>query len=149
MPRANVRYLLTPSAAAAASGDRSERAARRRALAFGFSLFIVAFLTGCSDPSLHPVAEGDAQRGQALLRQYDCGACHRIPGVPTATGVIGPPLDRLGRRVYVAGTLVNTPSELALWIREPQVLKPGTGMPNTNVTARDARDIVAYLYRLR
>lgn len=149
MPRANVRYLLTPSAAAAANGGRSDRAARRRTLASRFSLVVAALLAACSDRSLHPVAEGDAQRGQALLRQYDCGACHRIPGVPTATGVIGPPLDRLGRRVYIAGTLVNTPSELALWIREPQTLKPGTGMPNTHVTTRDARDIVAYLYRLR
>ena len=83
------------------------------------------------------------------MQQYGCGACHRIPGVRNATGVVGPPLDRLGRRVYVAGVLVNSPTQLAQWIREPQKLKPGTGMPNAQVNEADARDIVAYLYRLR
>jgi cytochrome c1 len=112
-------------------------------------LSLMALASGCSDPALHPRAEGNADRGQSLLQQYGCGACHRIPGVRTATGVIGPPLDRLGRRVYVAGTLVNSPSELARWIRDPQALKPGTGMPNAHVTETDARDMVAYLYRLR
>ena len=114
-----------------------------------FVLLSTAFLAGCSDPALHPQADGDADRGQRLLQQYGCGACHDIPGVRNATGVIGPPLDRLGRRVYIAGTLVNSPSELAHWIREPQALKPGTGMPNAHVTEPDARDMVAYLYRLR
>jgi len=112
-------------------------------------LLLIAFASGCNDPALHPHAEGDADRGKLLLQQYGCVACHRIPGVRDATGVIGPPLDRLGRRVYIAGTLVNSPSELANWIREPQRLKPGTGMPNTHVSEPDARDIVAYLYRLR
>jgi cytochrome c len=110
---------------------------------------IGALVSGCNDPSLHPHADGDAERGKALLQQYGCIACHRIPGVPNAAGVIGPPLDRLGRRVYIAGVLVNSPGQLARWIREPEKLKPGTGMPNAGVTDRDARDIVAYLYRLR
>jgi cytochrome c len=123
--------------------------ARTNFLGLGTATILVASLTGCSDPSLHPRAEGDAKHGQALLQQYGCGACHRIPGVRNATGVVGPPLDRLGRRVYVAGTLVNSPEELARWIRAPEVLKPGTAMPNAHVTAEDAIDMVAYLYRLR
>jgi cytochrome c1 len=84
-----------------------------------------------------------------LLQQYGCSACHTIPGVRAANAAIGPSLDRLGRRVYVAGVLPNSPSELARWIRAPDVVKPGTGMPNANVTERDATDMVAYLYQLR
>jgi cytochrome c1 len=110
---------------------------------------VLGTISACSDPSLHPKAPGDAERGRALLQQYGCGACHRIPGIRNAIGTIGPPLDRLGRRVYVAGVLVNSPAELARWIREPDVAKPGTAMPNANVTEQDARDIVAYLYGLR
>jgi cytochrome c1 len=110
---------------------------------------IAALVSGCSDPSLHPRAAGDAERGRALLQQYGCGGCHRIPGVRDAIGNIGPPLDRLGRRVYIGGVLVNSPAELAHWIREPDLVKPGTGMPNAHVTEQDARDIVAYLYGLR
>jgi cytochrome c1 len=132
------------------SGKRLRHAAHSRPLLS--ILFVVsssALIGGCSDPALHPHAEGDADRGKRLLQQYGCIACHKIPGVRNATGVIGPPLDRLGRRVYIAGTLVNSPSELANWIREPERLKPGTGMPNAHVTEPDARDMVAYLYRLR
>jgi cytochrome c oxidase subunit 2 len=51
--------------------------------------------------------------------------------------------------VYIAGVLVNTPSELARWIRAPEAVKPGTDMPNAHVTERDAIDMVAYLYQLR
>lgn len=126
-----------------------EVAQGRALLSKSVVLLLIALASGCSDPALHPHAEGDADRGKLLLQQYGCIACHRIPGVRNASGVIGPPLDRLGRRVYIAGTLVNSPSELASWIREPERLKPGTGMPNAHVTEHDARDMVAYLYRLR
>jgi cytochrome c1 len=119
------------------------------AIALSFAIFSAPLITACNDPSLHPKAEGDAARGRMLLQQYGCGACHAIPGVRSADGAIGPPLDRLGRRVYIAGTIVNTPSDLARWIREPDKAKPGTDMPNVNVTERDATDMVAYLYRLR
>ena len=126
-----------------------EVAQGRALLSKSVVLLLIALASGCSDPALHPHAEGDADRGKLLLQQYGCISCHRIPGVRNARGVIGPPLDRLGRRVYIAGTLVNSPSELASWIREPERLKPGTGMPNAHVTEHDARDMVAYLYRLR
>jgi len=128
---------------------RGEAARPRAPLSPLLIALLSVFAGGCSDPALHPHAEGDADRGKLLLQQYGCVACHRIPGVRDATSVIGPPLDRLGRRVYIAGTLVNSPSELANWIREPQRLKRGTGMPNAHVSEPDARDIVAYLYRLR
>jgi cytochrome c len=122
---------------------------RQRYRARFLTMLLAALAAGCSDPSLHPHADGDAQRGKALLQQYGCGACHRIPGVTDARGSSGPPLDRLGRRVFVAGVLANSPSELARWIRAPEAIKPGTGMPNAHVTEQDARDMVAYLYRLR
>jgi len=126
----------------------SEGIVTRPALCACLSI-VLATISACSDPSLHQKAAGDAERGRALLQQYGCGACHNIPGIRDASGTIGPPLDRLGRRVYVAGVLVNSPVELARWIREPDVVKPGTAMPNAHVTEQDARDIVAYLYGLR
>ena len=110
---------------------------------------VAAAIGACNDPSLHPLPEGNTERGRALLQRYGCGACHRIPGVQGAAGTIGPSLDRLGRRVYVAGVVPNSPPELARWIRTPEAVKPGTGMPNAGVTDSDAKDMVAYLYRLR
>ena len=124
-------------------------ARRNRFDTFLGAMLITTALSGCSDPSLHPQASGDATRGRMLLQQYGCSACHTIPGVRGANAAIGPSLDRLGRRVYVAGVLPNSPFELARWIRAPDVVKPGTGMPNANVTERDATDMVAYLYQLR
>lgn len=91
---------------------------------------------------------GDPDRGAQAIREYGCGACHVIPGVPGARGEVGPPLSDFGRRAYIAGALVNAPDNLVLWIRSPEVVEPGTVMPNLGVSRDDARDIAAYLYTL-
>jgi cytochrome c len=103
-------------------------------------------LQGCGG---HPApdAGGDAQRGADALRRYGCGACHRIPGIAGADGNVGPPLERVARRVYLAGVLANTPENMIRWIQAPQQIAPRTAMPDMQVTAGDARDIATYLYR--
>ena len=83
------------------------------------------------------------------MRDYGCGACHRIPGVAGANGNVGPSLERLGSRVYLAGFLPNTPENLARWIREPQQIARTTAMPDLGVTAADAHAMAAYLHRSR
>lgn len=92
---------------------------------------------------------GVPRRGRVILRKYGCHACHTIPGVEGARGTVGPPLDRLGSRPYLAGRLPNTPENLLRWIRDPQGIEPGTAMPNMHVTEQDGRDIAAYLYTLK
>lgn len=104
-------------------------------------------LWGCGDG--RPPAGGDAANGRLLLRQFGCGNCHRIPGVAAAEGSIGPPLAGVGRRVYLAGVVPNSPENLASWIRAPQRHKPGTTMPDLQVTEAQARDMVAHLQGLR
>jgi cytochrome c2 len=116
----------------------------------GLLLMLVAVIGACSGGARPPPPpEGDRARGRLLLHQYGCGYCHRIPGVQDAHGDIGPPLDDVGRRVYLAGSLPNTPEQMAQWIRFPQSYRPGTAMPDVHVTADDAKDMVAHLYRLR
>lgn len=95
-----------------------------------------------------PALGGDPENGRLLLRQFSCGACHRIPGVAAAEGKVGPPLDGIARRVYIAGVLPNTPQNMAAFIRFPQHADPRTAMPNMGVGAAHARDMVAYLSRL-
>jgi cytochrome c len=92
---------------------------------------------------------GDPEAGKLLLRQYGCGTCHEIPGVAAARGKVGPPLERLARRVYLAGSLPNTPENLGRWIREPQRIEPHTAMPDMQVSVEHSRDMVAYLYTLK
>jgi cytochrome c1 len=95
------------------------------------------------------VGGGDAGRGIRLIGSLGCAACHTIPGVAGARGNVGPPLSRFGDRVFIAGMLPNTPSNLVRWIRDPQGVVPGNAMPDMKVSEADARDIAAYLYTLR
>lgn len=83
------------------------------------------------------------------MRQYGCGACHRIAGIAGAEGVVGPPLVDMARRVYIGRGLPNTRENMIRWIRTPQEFAPRSAMPDMQVTATDAADMAAYLYRLR
>jgi cytochrome c1 len=60
-------------------------------------------------------------------------ACHVIPGVPGARGMVGPPLTMFARRAYIAGQLPNEPDNLLRWLQDPQAVEPGTAMPNLGV----------------
>jgi cytochrome c2 len=127
---------------------RDAAGARRRLAAV---LAVATWLGGCGageDPAVR-LTGGDPGRGQRTIKQYGCETCHRIPGVSGAAGTVGPPLDRMARRSFVAGRLSNSPENLIQWIRDPQAVDPRTAMPDTGVTDQDARDIAAYLYTLR
>lgn len=117
------------------------------------ALVIVWGLAGCTGG--HTVEAytirtgGDAAAGKQVIQSYGCGACHTIPGVRTARGLVGPPLYFLGRRTMIAGRIPNTPDNLVHWIRDPQAIEPGTAMPTLGLTEQQARDVAAYLYTLR
>lgn len=91
---------------------------------------------------------GDPIRGKALVSRYGCGGCHGISGVPQAAGKVGPPLSGIGTRTYLAGRLENRPENMVRWIIDPRGIDPETVMPAIGVTARDGRDIAAFLYTL-
>ncbi|HET9226439.1 MAG TPA: c-type cytochrome [Thermoanaerobaculia bacterium] len=112
---------------------------------------VALLLAGCSskEEKAARLTGGDPDLGKAAIRRYGCQTCHTIPGVEGATGIVGPPLDRIGSRAYLAGQLENTPENLMRWIRDPQSIAPGTAMPDMRVTEKDGRDIAAYLYTLR
>ncbi|MGQ0655725.1 MAG: c-type cytochrome [Betaproteobacteria bacterium] len=99
--------------------------------------------------SERPALSGEAERGRLLLRQFGCGSCHRISGVADAQGNVGPPLDGVARRVYLAGVVPNSPENMTRWIRTPKSFAPQTAMPDLGVGEEHARDMVAYLHSLR
>ena len=118
----------------------------------GAAILILLALCGCGQSVERQAAAmtgGEPTRGKALIRKYGCQACHTIPGVSGADGTIGPPLDRIARRAYLAGRLPNEPRNMIRWIREPQDVSPGTAMPEMGISEQDGRDIAAYLYTLR
>lgn len=92
---------------------------------------------------------GDPARGKVALRQYACTTCHLIPGVVGEHAPVGPPLDRIATRRYLAGVVPNTPANMVRWLREPKEIDPLTAMPDLGVTEHDAIDMAAYLYTLR
>ena len=113
---------------------------------------VVLVLAGCDAVSRTPawdVSGGHAAQGVALIRGFGCGACHRIPGIGEAKGNVGPSLAGFGDRVYIAGVLRNNPENLVTWLRDPQQVVPGNAMPDLGLTDQQARDIAAYLYKLR
>ena len=95
------------------------------------------------------VAGGDPEKGRAGIVAYGCGACHTIPGIREAHGLVGPSLAQFARRSYIAGEVPNNARDLIRWISSPQSIEPGTAMPDLGVKPTEARDIAAYLYTLR
>jgi cytochrome c2 len=134
-----------------------EEAERRNAarLQRGASLLGVAallmVLAGCDEAA--GVGDrfsgvGDPEQGARDIAAAGCGSCHRIPGIDRADGLVGPPLDAMGRRIFIAGLLRNTPDNMITWLRDPQQIVPGNAMPDMGLNEEQARDIAAYLYTL-
>lgn len=111
----------------------------------------VLALSGCGDDAAATrfAQIGDPERGAAEIEQIGCGSCHRIPGIAGANGLVGPPLDLMGRRVFIAGMLRNTPANMVTWLLDPQKIVPGNAMPDMGLSEEQARDITAYLYTLQ
>jgi len=111
----------------------------------GFNFAVWGLHRHPTPPALY-VAGADAERGRGLFEEYGCGACHTVPGLRSAVGQVGPPLDRMKERVYIAGMLPNSAAHLSQWIQHPRQVNPRTAMPALGVSEPDARAIAAYLY---
>jgi mono/diheme cytochrome c family protein len=90
----------------------------------------------------------DAERGRQAIRQYACVTCHEIPGFVGSNSPVGPPLEHIAKRSFIAGVLPNNAENMTRWVRAPQEVKPGTAMPDLHVRVRDAKDIAAFLETL-
>ena len=117
-------------------------------------MLCAAGLAGCDDQldrytSVAEPSGGNPRHGASLIRQYGCGECHVVPGIAGAEGLVGPPLTKLARRVYIAGVMRNSPDNLIAWLQDPQAFVPGNAMPRMGLNRDQARDITAYLYTLR
>ena len=116
------------------------------------ALVIPLVLLGCShaaEQEAQNLVGGNVDHGKAAILKYGCPSCHTIPGIRTARSKVGPPLDGIAGRSYVAGVMPNSPDNLMRWIENPPAVDDKTAMPNMGVTAKDARDIATYLYTLR
>jgi cytochrome c len=125
-------------------------ATMRAGVRVGAIAVLAAQVVACvHEPEYEPrVHAGDAQRGEAKLAQFECGACHVIPGIPGAVGRVGPTLAGYAQRSYLAGKFANEPETLVRFILDPPAMAPLTAMPAVPMSDQDARDMAAYLYEL-
>ncbi len=113
---------------------------------------VIAFLEWCGQVNLQgfppkpplrdlmlPPSAGAAAAGppQPELFRTICVACHAVGGVG---GVVGPALDEVHKR--------KTRAEMVTWISDPQTLKPGTPMPQIEMTPAQLDEVVDYLLSL-
>jgi cytochrome c oxidase subunit II len=97
-----------------------------------------------------PTPTGAALQGQQVFNGLPCIACHAINGNPQAIGEIGPNLTHFASREHFAGAwLANTPENLYDWLKDPPAIKPGSKMPNYNLTDEQINALIAYLQSLR
>ena len=121
-------------------------------------LLVAAYAAGCSDLTARRAEDenaaamitgGNPRVGKTAVESLGCGGCHTISGARDAVGKVGPPLDGIASRMYIAGVLPNTPDNMEAWIVDPKAVDSLTAMPKLNITPAQARDIAAYLYTLR
>ncbi|HZB57399.1 MAG TPA: c-type cytochrome, partial [Reyranella sp.] len=97
-----------------------------------------------------PAVQTDGE-GARLFVASGCGACHRIRGLASADGRIGPDLTHVAsRRSLAAATLTNDATAFAAWIRDNQHIKPGNRMPPYRVlTDGELRMLAQFLDALQ
>jgi cytochrome c oxidase subunit 2 len=101
-----------------------------------------------TSPAAKPQS-ADAQKGALAFATGACVGCHTISGT-AAAGKIGPNLTHIGSHETLAGAIMpNNPEKLATWLHNPPGIKPGSIMPNLNLTDDQVQGLVAYLEELK
>lgn len=77
-----------------------------------------------------------------------CAACHAVKGTD-AQADIGPDLTHFASRGTFAGAIFETNAEnLSQWLRDPPEMKPGSQMPDYNLSEEQIEELVDYLLSL-
>lgn len=98
-------------------------------------------------PAVRPT-EGEAGEGAALFRQKGCASCHTVNGY--SAGELGPNLTHLQQRKVFAGATFDLDEQnLRVWLRDPPGEKPGSRMPNLELSEDEITKLIAYLETLK
>jgi cytochrome c oxidase subunit 2 len=91
---------------------------------------------------------GQAASGAALFRSKGCASCHTVSGY--AAGTLGPDLTHLQQREVFAGAMFELDERnLRRWLRNPPEEKPGSLMPDLDLSEDEITDLIAYLDTLK
>jgi cytochrome c oxidase subunit 2 len=101
------------------------------------------------------VGAGFGLAASPLTGGQTCMTCHTIRGHPGSTGATtGPDLTHFASRTSFAGSMLQLlPAEvgranLVRWLDDPPEVKPGSLMPDYNLTGDQIESLVAYLLSL-
>jgi cytochrome c oxidase subunit 2 len=95
------------------------------------------------------ISTPEAARGSHVFTSMTCTKCHAIGGTGQ-TARVAPDLTHIAeRKTLGAGILDNNPTELARWLKDPQAIKAGCHMPDTQLTDAEVADLVAYFETLK
>ncbi|MGH9124694.1 MAG: cytochrome c oxidase subunit II [Acidimicrobiales bacterium] len=82
------------------------------------------------------------------FKTIGCAGCHTIQGI--SSGVVGPDLTHFKSRDTFAGSIFqNTDANLRLWLANPPAEKPGSVMPNLNLSNTQISQLIAFLDTLK
>ena len=92
-----------------------------------------------------------AAEGQQVYLNAGCTQCHVINGVWDVQGDrIAPNLTHFAvRNVFAGAALENNRENLTRWLANPAEVKPGTFMPNLELTESEINALIAYLETLK
>ena len=97
------------------------------------------------------IAENDpgVASGRLVFEHTACINCHAVSGT-AGNGRFGPDLSHLmSRDTLASGALSNSAPGLKVWIKSPDLFKPGVLMPAMNLNDKDLDQLVAYLTTLK
>ncbi len=95
-----------------------------------------------------PEDDPEAADGAAAFRAKGCASCHTVKGF--AAGEVGPDLTHFAQRKTFAGAIFpNDERNVRAWLRDPPGEKPGSKMPDLDLTEDEIADLIAYLKTLK
>lgn len=93
-------------------------------------------------------AAGAAAEGRQVFMEGACAGCHTVRGTE-AQAKVGPDLTHFASREMFAGWIFpNDAENLRLWLADPPARKPGSLMPDLNLSDQEIEALVAYLQSL-
>jgi cytochrome c oxidase subunit 2 len=92
---------------------------------------------------------GLAATGFDAFMEGTCVQCHAIQGTP-AVGLAGPDLTHFASRDCFAGCLMDAENaaDIGRWLRNPPGVKPGSYMPDYDLSEAEIEALTAYLMTL-
>ena len=101
--------------------------------------------------ALKPPEGSLAAKGEEIYLNAGCTQCHVINGIWDIQGDrIAPNLTHVASRHVLGGASFNNNKEdLTAWLANPAAIKPGTFMPNLELTEEEIHSLIEYLGSLK